>query len=95
MADDLRTADVLARFGGEEFCIITTNMDKAKANVLFERLRKLVERQEIPIENGNISITVSIGCTTRIAGSLDDSLKLADMLLYKAKEEGRNRVVIE
>ena len=95
LADDLRTADVLARFGGEEFCIITTNMDKAKANVLFERLRKLVERQEIPIENGNISITVSIGCTTRIAGSLDDSLKLADMLLYKAKEEGRNRVVIE
>lgn len=95
LAEDLRTADVLARFGGEEFCIITTNMDKAQANVLFERLRKLVEMQEIPIENGNISITVSIGCTTHIADSLDDTLKLADMLLYRAKEEGRNRVVID
>ncbi|MCP5103829.1 MAG: diguanylate cyclase [bacterium] len=95
LADNLRTADILARFGGEEFCIITTNMDKQKAHILFDRLRRLVEKQKIPAEKEEISVTISIGVTTEIADSLDATLNLADKLLYQAKEAGRNRVVIE
>ncbi len=95
LADNLRTADVLARYGGEEFCVITTNMDKEKAGILFERLRKLVEEKEIQIESEKISVTISMGVTTQIADSLDETLNYADILLYQAKEEGRNRVVID
>lgn len=95
LADNLRTADVLARYGGEEFCIITTSMDKDNAGVLFGRLRELVEQQTIQVEKEKISVTVSMGVTTKIADSLDDTLKQADILLYRAKEEGRNRVVID
>lgn len=95
LADNLRTADVLARYGGEEFCIITTSMDTENGMVLFERLRKLVEKQKIQLEREKISVTVSIGVTTKIGDSLDDTLKQADILLYQAKEKGRNRVVID
>lgn len=95
LAEDLRSADVLARFGGEEFCLITTNMDSEKANVLFERLRKLVAKQEIPTEQEKISLTVSIGVTTTLADTLENTINIADKLLYKAKDNGRNRTVIE
>ncbi|MCP4149731.1 MAG: diguanylate cyclase [bacterium] len=94
LADNLRTADILARFGGEEFCIITTNMERNGAEILFKRLLKLVEMQKIPTEKESISITISIGVTTKVADSLDATINNADKLLYKAKEAGRNQVVI-
>ncbi len=95
MSQDLRTADLLARFGGEEFCLITTNMTPAGAKVLFERLRKLVEKQKIPTEQGEVSLTISIGVTTKVEKTLEATLNRADQLLYQAKQAGRNRVVIE
>lgn len=83
LSDNLRTADLLARFGGEEFCLITTNMDKKKANVLFERLRRLMEQEKIPTEND------------RVSDSLEATINRADKMLYQAKQKGRNRVVVD
>lgn len=95
LLDNLRTADLLARFGGEEFCLITTNMDKKKANALFERLRRVVEQEKIPTENDQVSLTISIGVTTQVSNSLEATLNHADKMLYQAKQKGRNRVVVE
>ncbi|MCP4218019.1 MAG: diguanylate cyclase [bacterium] len=93
--ENLRDADILARYGGEEFCIITTNMKKEDAEVLFNRLRLLVETQQIPTDRDPISGTISIGVCTTISDSLDATINQADALLYKAKNAGRNRVEIE
>lgn len=94
LADNLRSADVLARFGGEEFCIITTNMDGKKAHILYDRLRKMVESQQIPTDKEKISVTISIGVTITVGPSLEITINQADHLLYRAKAEGRNAVVI-
>ncbi len=95
LKDNLRAADILARFGGEEFCIITTNLDKKKAKVLFERLRRMVEKQRIKTDTDSVSVTISIGVTTKVAETLEDTLNRADKLLYEAKNGGRNKVVID
>lgn len=95
LIENLRTADILARYGGEEFCLVTTNMNKEQAGILFERLRTLVEKQVIPTDAGPLTVTVSIGVTTKVFDTLDATLNHADELLYEAKEAGRNRVMID
>jgi two-component system, cell cycle response regulator len=92
-----RGIDLVARFGGEEIVAVLpdTAMDAAKA--VAERIREKVQGEPFRIQNGAhaISITVSIGVTSRRAGdSAPDILfKRADQALYQAKESGRNRVV--
>jgi diguanylate cyclase (GGDEF)-like protein len=94
-AENLRSADILARVGGEEFCVITTNMDPEKAEVLYERLRRLVVKQKISTGKEDITVSISVGVTTRLGETLEATMNQADKLLYQAKETGRNRVVIE
>jgi diguanylate cyclase (GGDEF)-like protein len=94
-AENLRTADILARVGGEEFCVITTNMDRRKAEVLFERLRRLVVKQKIHTGKEDITVSISVGVTTQLGDTLEATMNQADKLLYQAKETGRNRVVID
>ena len=76
--------------------MLLTETDCASAKIVSERLRKLVEATPVPYENKSISLTVSIG----VAGkqntgeeTLDILISKADQSLYKAKREGRNRVV--
>lgn len=98
---DLRDLDVVARYGGEEFLVICTNTPIEGAAVVAERLRHLVESHQVEIADGSgeqqtIQISISIG-VAGLGASIDDKEKLvqaADQALYRAKEEGRNRVIV-
>lgn len=97
---NIRKADLLARFGGEEFCVLAANMKKEKTFSFFDDLRKRIEENKINIGTENttaaeISLTISIGVTTRIDRSLETTINHADELLYRAKQEGRNRVIVD
>lgn len=91
-----RSTDIIARYGGEEFIIILPETAKEMAVEIAERLRKEVEATEF--EGGKTQpdgrVTISLGVTsyTEDLKSADDLVKNADNLLYRAKEEGRNRV---
>ncbi|MDA8121160.1 MAG: diguanylate cyclase [Deltaproteobacteria bacterium] len=91
-----RQYDLVGRYGGEEFLIILPEIDKEKAAEIAERIRKRIESREIEIAGGKrLSVTASFGVAHfgvdgRIA---EDLLVKVDERLYRAKREGRNRVV--
>jgi len=91
-----RPADLVARYGGEEFSVVLAETDSAGARQIAEHIRQAVEL--LPFEAGVAApITVSIGIstwTTATNGSLEQLLFAADKALYKAKDSGRNRVVV-
>jgi diguanylate cyclase (GGDEF)-like protein len=91
-----RPADFVVRWGGEEFVVVLPETDSAGALHIAEIIRKSVEEAEILLDNGvKTKITVSIGVNTIIPShslSQNDFIKNVDDALYKAKEEGRNRV---
>ncbi len=92
--DLLRSEDVLARLGGEEFAVILPEIDRTTAEAVAERLRKRLASVEIAAPEGVVRCTVSIGVIQcRLAHeSLDVALKRVDDALYRAKKSGRNLV---
>lgn len=98
LARNIRSGDYAARYGGEEFVIITLVENQAKLWDFAERLRIATETMVFSCDNGNHQITVSIGALYVPHNeeiSHTRAIELADRLLYRAKEEGRNRVIIE
>ncbi len=94
-ADDLlRSEDVLARLGGEEFAVILPEIDRRTAETVAERLRQRLAAVEVTAPEGVVRCTVSIGVIQcRLAHeSLDVALKRVDDALYRAKRSGRNLV---
>jgi diguanylate cyclase (GGDEF)-like protein len=93
----LRTHDVLARWGGEEFVVLLPQTDVAGAEALAERLRRALEETEVLLEGGEVvRVTTSLGMACHPhppAASGDELLRRADVALYDAKELGRNRLV--
>jgi len=93
----VRSVDLVARLGGEEFVVVMPETGPAIAVAVGERLRLAIANEPFTIRtNGErLDITVSIGITSAIAGGDDRDrlLKRADDALYCAKAEGRNRVV--
>ncbi|MFZ7101818.1 MAG: EAL domain-containing protein [Peptococcaceae bacterium] len=93
---NLRTADILFRFGGDEFAVILRDVTEDGAREIAETIRKTVEEWELclTIWGTCLEITVSIGIVM-IDGRLnyEKLLNYADTAMYKAKEEGRNRAV--
>lgn len=88
---NLRTDDIFVRWGGEEFIILLKDIGIHKATDKAQRIRKIIERTKFI---NDITITISLGVTSIKAN--DEASKLinrADKLLYRAKEEGRNRVI--
>jgi len=94
MQDRFRTSDVVARFGGEEFCVIAANLDRDAAYDLFDSFRRSFNEQVFEIQNQRVPITISIGITTVMEESLDAMIMAADEQLYRAKQQGRNCVVV-
>lgn len=94
---NLRTFDLVARMGGEEFLVILPDTDSEAAALVAERLRERIGDQPFKVghEVGALTVTVSIGYTIGGApGDLAEVLiKRADDALYQAKRTGRNRVV--
>lgn len=97
MRNELRKVDAVGRLGGEEFAVILPGADISAARIFAERLRKKVAATPATNEERVISLTVSIGVAEMYTGddNGDASLVRADRALYRAKEQGRNRVEIE
>lgn len=95
LAKAVRNEDVVARFGGEEFAIILRAIEIDSAQLMAERLRKLVESTQMPSPAESVRATVSIGLAgfpSTPARSLEELVEAADKALYRAKHAGRNRV---
>jgi diguanylate cyclase (GGDEF)-like protein len=90
LRENVRTSDVVGRWGGEEFLVIAHHLDLDNALELGEKLRRAVERADF---GNNLELTTSIGVAELTAGeSLDDLVARVDRALYAAKQAGRNRV---
>ncbi|PIQ90655.1 MAG: hypothetical protein COV71_03310 [Candidatus Omnitrophica bacterium CG11_big_fil_rev_8_21_14_0_20_41_12] len=85
---------LLCRFGGEEFLVMLSGLNKQKALVLAEDLRGRIEKKTIILRRNETHITVSIGVASLPLDTKDDDelIQKADKAMYKAKEKGRNRV---
>ncbi len=96
----IRGIDLACRYGGEEFLIAMPDTDINFARIVAERLRQDIASEKIPLNNGRdiVDVTVSIGIASSEDGPEDDTaqklIKRADEALYKAKESGRNQVVL-
>jgi two-component system cell cycle response regulator len=95
---NLRAVDLACRYGGEEFVIIMPETDFEFASIVAERLRGKIAGEPFPVSGGArfIDVTISIG-VARLNGEGDGGealMKRADEALYRAKAEGRNRVVL-
>src|SRR5258706_14193572 len=96
---NVRGIDLACRYGGEEFVVVMPDTDAGFAFAVAERLRQGLESTPIPISRapGKLNITVSIGIASTSGGQESPEVVLhrADQALYRAKREGRNRVVAE
>ena len=91
----LRNVDMVFRFGGEEFLILLSNTGRDAASMVGERLRQAAQAQDYWADDERIELTVSLGCSTLLAGeSAESVLRRADNALYVAKREGRNRLAM-
>lgn len=92
----LRKEDILGRYGGEEFCITLKNTNLKEAEQVASRIRTSIENLEIEVNDIVVKITVSLGINELRDNHLDfrQILREADNALYKAKENGRNRVEV-
>ena len=93
----IRGIDLACRYGGEEFVIVMPETDMTVAAMVAERLRRRIAAEPFPIQKGSrtIPVTISIGIAA-LRGNDDTAaglLKRADQALYRAKRDGRNRVV--
>jgi diguanylate cyclase len=90
--------DLLARFGGEEFVLLTPATSLESAVTLAERIRCCIEALKVPYDGRVVSITVSIGVAEVLdcdAVDTEGFIAVADRHLYTAKLRGRNRVSCE
>lgn len=93
----VRTEDVVARWGGEEFAILLRDTSAIAAHACAERVRQAIEQTRFVYHARDIPVTVSLGLvsvvpTKALTGT--QLVELADAALYRAKEQGRNRVVV-
>jgi len=95
----IRGIDLACRYGGEEFVIVMPETDLKVAGIVAERLRRSIAGEPFAVHNGakRIEVTISIGLSMleRKGEPVANVLKRADLALYRAKHDGRNRVVAE
>ncbi len=89
------STDIIGRFGGDEYVIILVGKNLEAATVLGNELIKTVEASPASVGDKFINVTLSIGVTDNIVNNpsnAEDMIRIADIALYRAKEEGRNRL---
>lgn len=93
----VRSIDVVARLGGEEFAVLLPSTDSAMAAEIGERIRRNVATERIHTDSQTITYTVSIGVAMVEPGmaGLDELIMAADEALYEAKRSGRDRVCVK
>ena len=90
----VRTSDLVARFGGEEYCILLEDISIEDTQLLFEKIRLSFEENVITVKDLSFQYTVSLGVAYGKSNSIHEMLKVSDNALYEAKDTGRNKVVI-
>jgi diguanylate cyclase (GGDEF)-like protein len=92
--EEARSADILARIGGEEFVLLLPETSQEQAVMLAETVRQRLDAAPLAIEGNSMRVTISVGVAQADAGmsSIGDLMKRADQALYEAKRGGRNRV---
>lgn len=91
----VRGADLLGRYGGEEFMVIFANTSLATARKIAERVRRSVCASPIQVQDISIHVTISIGLTVMTPGdTVPRLLERADSALYAAKKAGRDRIAV-
>lgn len=92
----LRDKDIVARYGGEEFVVFLPKINAAKAKIVADRLRESIAAVVVySDDNKPVTFTVSIGVSSSdISDNIDTLIKTADEALYRAKQNGRNRVEV-
>jgi diguanylate cyclase (GGDEF)-like protein len=94
LAANIRGSDVLVRMGGEEFALLMPGTSEDAAEAVCERMRFELELHDWTRVRSGLSVTASFGVTSSIDhATAADLLRAADILLYRAKREGKNRVV--
>jgi len=97
METEVRPYDAVGRYGGEEFLILLPGCNDVAVREKADQLRDVIARQPVSTEAGELRITMSIGGVATgdwPADSANHILQMADLALYRAKEEGRNRTVV-
>jgi diguanylate cyclase (GGDEF)-like protein len=95
LSEALRPGDLLARWGGEEFLVLLPSTPLSEAARVMERLRELCADPARWPQEPHLQVTFSAGLTSHVVGeSTQSTIARADAALYRAKEGGRNRVVV-
>ncbi len=95
IASPLRRDDMLARWGGEEFIILLCDVDSAMLERIAQRIRVFIQRSFVMLGEEKVSFTASLGATLARPDDTSQSLiARADALMYRAKQAGRNRVLL-
>ena len=96
LRSQLRSRDLVARFGGEEFCVFLPDTPESQAREVGERLRCAIEACELPDTGARCSISLGVvAVEPRDDVPFGDVLSAADRALFRAKTEGRNRVSVQ
>nr|WP_246624944.1 GGDEF domain-containing protein [Oceanobacter mangrovi] len=96
ITDCIRQTDLCFRYGGEEFLVLLSNASQEDAMVVAERIRNSISRIRLPVNQGLLKVTSSIGCASLQATDSRKSLiDRADQALYLAKRTGRDKVIGE
>jgi len=88
-----RDSDLLARIGGEEFCLLAVNVNPDFKEDFLTSVLETIASITFNFLGEDISVTASMGVTSELGTSLDDMMSRADSALYKAKEQGRAQYV--
>lgn len=98
ISESIRPSDIPSRFGGEEFLVLLPETDKREAKAVAERIQRRISFYPFRIDSRKeeIGFTISIGISTfpEDGGGPEEMITLADMALYQAKKDGRNRVAM-
>ncbi len=95
---NIRGVDLGCRFGGEEFVVLMPDTDFTQADIVAERVRQAIAEKEFEVGTPRpLSITVSVGVSLNetLSDTPEGMVKRADVALYRAKREGRNRVIFD
>lgn len=97
MKNSIRLYDSIGRYGGEEFLLVLPGCDNREALVIASRILKAISEEPVLFNETPVKISISLGVAAKNAGdntSTIELVQLADTALYKAKENGRNRVEV-
>jgi diguanylate cyclase (GGDEF)-like protein/PAS domain S-box-containing protein len=96
LSHQLRETDTISRWGGEEFLVILSNVDLPRLQQVAEKLRALIERSLVNLDDRQIQVTVSVGAALiRIGDTPHGLIERADKLMYQSKVNGRNQVTLD